>query len=81
MQRTIPGPRLTQAGVDVDAGVAVFVMVGVKLGVDVSVDGTGVSVSVAAGMGVACAVQPARKNSTTKNPFNIFCITPDSFPK
>ena len=60
--RTIPGPRLTQAGVGVDAGVAVFVMVGVKLGVDVSVGGSGVPVAV--GAGGACTVKPIRNTVT-----------------
>jgi len=63
--RTIPGPRLTQAGVGVDAGVAVFVMVGVKLGVDVSVGGGGGPDDV--GAGVACGVQPIRNIETKKN--------------
>lgn len=65
MVRTIPGPRLTQAGVGVDAGVAVFVMVGVKLGVDVSAGGSGVLVAV--GEGVACGVHPIRNIETKKN--------------
>ena len=74
MQWTIPGPRVTQTCVGVDAGVAVFIIVGVNVGVnvgvDVSVGGTGVSVAV--GTGVACVVQPAMKKTIIKKKDNNF---------